>query len=139
MADVRHVYEDGWGEIIDRPTHDLVELRWFDTTQTMSADEFKAWLETFANHLEQLRRSSVLVDATRFGMDPARMDDEWRDANIIPRYNGAGVRRFAFLYPDGVPLIGMEPGPMGPSSFPTGYFGRRQLALDWLSEPARSS
>jgi len=24
--------------------------------------------------------------------------------------------------------------PMGPVSFPTGYFGRRQAALDWLCE-----
>ncbi len=44
------------------------------------------------------------------------------------------MRRFAFLHPDGVPLIGLPPGPMGPASFPTGYFGRRQAALDWLCE-----
>jgi hypothetical protein len=74
----------------------------------------------------------VLVDATRFMMDRANMDDQWRDVHIIPRYNAAGVRRFAFLFPDGVPLIGTPPSPMGPSTFPTGYFGRRQAALDWL-------
>jgi hypothetical protein len=139
MADVRQVHEDRWGEIIDRPAQDLVELRWFDSTDAMSADDFKASLAMFAGHLEQLRRASVLVDATRFAMDPARMDDEWRDANIIPRYNGAGVRRFAFLYPDSVPLIGTQPGPMGPSSFPTGYFGRRREAIDWLSHSASTA
>src|SRR5260370_42012246 len=118
MADVCHVYEDGWGEIIDRPTHDLVELRWFDTTQTMSADEFKAWLETFASHVEQLRRSSVLVDATRFGMDPARMDDEWRGAYNIPRYHRAGGGRVSFPLPPRGPPPRPGPRPPGASPFP---------------------
>jgi len=134
MAEARHVYEDSWGEIVARPELGLVELRWYDTTAAMSADQFQGWLATFAGQLEQLREPRVLVDATRFRMDRANMNDEWRDAHIIPRYNGAGVRRFAFLYPDGVPLIGSPPGPMGPSIFPTGYFGRRQAALEWLAQ-----
>jgi hypothetical protein len=132
MAEVRHTYSDSCGEVIDRPELDLVELRWYDATAGMTAGQFQDWLAVFAGQLEQLGRPRVLVDATRFMMDRANMDDEWRDANIIPRYNAAGVRRFAFLYPDGVPVIGLPPGPMGPSTFPTGYFGRRQAALDWL-------
>ncbi len=132
MAEVRHTYSDSCGEVIDRPELDLVELRWHDATADMTAGQFQDWLAVFAGQLEQLGRPRVLVDATRFMMNRANMDDEWRDANIIPRYNAAGVRRFAFLYPDGVPVIGLPPGPMGPSRFPTGYFGRRQAALDWL-------
>ena len=134
MAEVRHTYEDRCGEVIDRPGLDLVELRWHDATAGMSAGQFQDWLAAFAGQLEQLCRSRVLVDATRFMMNRANMDDEWRDAHIIPRYNAAGVRRFAFLYPAGVPLVGNPPGPMGPSTFPTGYFGSRQAALDWLCE-----
>jgi hypothetical protein len=38
------------------------------------------------------------------------MDGPWRDVNIIPRYNAAGVRKFAFHMPDGMPMIG-EPRP----------------------------
>jgi hypothetical protein len=134
MAEVTHVYEDRWGEIIDRPRLGLVELRWYDTTAAMSPGQFQDWLATFAAYVERLHQPRVLVDATRFMMDRANMNDEWRDAHIIPRYNGAGVRRFAFLYPDEVPLIGSPPGPMGPSTFPTGYFGRRQDALEWLAQ-----
>jgi hypothetical protein len=134
MSDTRHAYEDRWGEIVDRPALGLVELRWYDTTAEMSGDQFEGWLTTFAGHVEQLRRPRVLVDASRFMMDRTQMDDAWRDAHIIPRYNAAGVRRFAFLYPEGVPLIGTPPAPLGPASFPTGAFGRRQDALDWLLE-----
>jgi hypothetical protein len=66
-------------------------------------------------------------------MSPAKMDGPWRDANIIPRYNAAGVAKFAFHMPDGMPMIGEPPTPEAPGRFPTGYFGRRQDALDWLA------
>jgi hypothetical protein len=132
MPDAEHAYEDRWGEIIDRPSADLLELRWFDTTDDLSAEQFQRWLVTFADHVEQRRRSKVLVDGTRFLMNPANMDAGWRDANIIPRYNAAGVARFAFLFLPGMPAIGAPPGPEGPGTFPTGYFGTRQEALDWL-------
>ena len=49
-------------------------------------------------------------------MPMARMDLAWRDANIIPRYNTAGVKRFAFLMPAGMPAIGTPPSPEGPAA-----------------------
>jgi hypothetical protein len=132
MTDVKHVYEDQWGEVIDRPSSDLVELRWFDTTSGMSAEQFRRWLSTFADQVERHRRSKVLVDGTQFLMNPANMDNDWRDANIIPRYNAAGVARFAFHFPAGMPAIGAPPSREGPGEFPTGYFGSRRDALAWL-------
>jgi hypothetical protein len=133
MAETEHLYEDRWGEIIDRPDGELVELRWYDTTAAMSAEQFREWLTTFADYLGRARRPGVLVDGVQFLMDPANLDDEWRDANIVPRYNAAGVRRFAFLFPDGMPSIGATPAAEGPATFPTGYFGRREDALAWLA------
>jgi len=51
------VYEDRWGEVFDRPSADLIELRWFDTTADMSADEFQDWLTTFAGYLSTAQLS----------------------------------------------------------------------------------
>ncbi len=133
MADSQLLYEDKWGEIIDRPSLDVLELRWFDSTAGMSADEFKQWLSTYADHVERARRRGALIDGTSFLMAPAHMDEAWRDANIIPRYNRAGVAKFAFHVPAGMPAIGSEPTPEGPATFPTGYFGSRTDALDWLA------
>jgi hypothetical protein len=127
------VYEDRFGEVVDRPSADLVELRWFDTTEEMSTEMFKDWLATFAGCVERCGRRNVLVDSTTFRMSPAKMDGPWRDANIIPRYNSAGVTRFAFHMPQGMPMIGAPPTVEPPGRFPTGYFGSRQAALDWLS------
>jgi hypothetical protein len=134
MADAQHVYEDGWGEIIDRPGGDLIELRWFDSTATMSKPEFEQWLSTFAEQVGRLRRARVLIDATSFRMNPAFMDADWRDANIIPTYHAAGVERFAFHMPEGMPMIGQPPAPEGPARFPTAYFGTRNDALQWLGD-----
>jgi hypothetical protein len=133
MADSKVLHEDKWGEIIDRPSLDVLELRWFDSTAEMSADAFKQSLSIYADHVERARRRGALVDGTSFLMAPANMDEAWRDANIVPRYNEAGVAKFAFHMPAGMPAIGSEPTPEGPAKFPTGYFGTRQDALDWLA------
>jgi len=55
----------------------------------------------------------------------------WRDDHIIPRYGGAGVRKFAFQIPAGFPKAGTEERE-GSAIFPTRWFVDRQAALDWL-------
>jgi len=133
MSTATHVYEDQWGALIDHGDAGYVEIRWYDSTDAMSRDEFQQWLTAFAKEVQRLRRPGILVDATRFLMDPAKMNSEWRDANIVPHYNAAGVTKFAFLMPEGMPAIGSPPAVEGPAAFPTAYFARRQQALDWLA------
>jgi len=99
----------------------------------MTADEFKTSLSTFADHVDSCKRSGALIDGTSFQMNPANMDEQWRNANIIPRYNAAGITKFAFHMPAGMPAIGSPPAPEPPGQFPTGYFGSRDDALAWLS------
>ena len=126
------VYEDEFGEIIDRADLGLIEIRWYDSTSRLDSDRFNRWLSTFAGEVEKAGRSGVLVDSTVFGMSTDDMDWEFRDSQIIPRYNGAGVEKFAFLMPAGMPLIGAEPYVDGPAEYPTAYFGTRADALAWL-------
>ena len=128
----RIVYGDEWGEIVDRPDLGHIELRWFDTTVAMTKVGFQEWLGIFAAQVEAMRRTRVLIDTTSFALARENMDSEWRDKNIIPRYNDAGVTKFAFHMPAGMPLIGAPPVPEGPARFPTAYFGTRQSALAWL-------
>jgi len=127
------IWEDTWGEVIDRPDADLIEIRWFDTTRDFDGETFNEWLARFAGEVERCGRSSILTDAIVFGMAMEHMDGVWRDENIIPRYDASGVTRFAFLMPEGMPAIGAAPAPEGPASFPTAYFGTRQAALAWLA------
>ena len=127
------VYNDRYGSLIDWPEENLVEIRWYDTTAEMSTEQFNQWLDGFATGVEEATRSGVLVDAVQFRMDPANMDMAYRDANIIPRYNAAGVEKWAFLVPAGMPAVGSQPAPQGPADFPTAYFDSRPEALTWLA------
>ena len=126
------VYEDAYGEVIDRPDVDLLEIRWFDTTHGLDAEGFQGWLAVFADAVDRAGRSRILTDSTAFMMDMAHMSGEWRDANIIPRYNAAGIEKFAFHMPAGAAPIGAPPAHEGPASYLTAYFGSRADALAWL-------
>ena len=130
MSEAKQVYEDEFGAIIVRPGYN--EIRWYDATASMTAQQFKDWLSAFAGAIADAPNRGVLVDATSFLMDPANMDGPWRDANIIPRYNAAGVTKFAFHMPQGMPAIGADPIVDGPANYETAYFGTRADALAWL-------
>jgi hypothetical protein len=135
----RIVWEDRWGEVIDRPDLDLVEIRWYDTTRDLDTETFNAWLARFADTVADTRRPRILIDSTAFHMPVEHLDGEWRDAHIIPRYNDAGVEKFAFLMPEDMPAIGAPPAREGPATFPTAYFGTRDTALAWLAEAEDAS
>ena len=97
MAAPRLVHSDRWADIIDRPEDDCVEIRWFDTTTHMEAEEFNEFLAAYAGHVEACGRSGGLIDGFQFRMDFAKMDAGWRDRHIIPRYNAAGPQKFGLL------------------------------------------
>ncbi len=133
MTAARVLYDDQWGQILSYPAEKTAEIRWYDTTAELGSDQFNAFLATFADLVLSTRPSRILVDATGFKMDPAAMDMAWRNANIIPKYNQAGFRRFAFHVPAGMPGVGTPPAPDGPADFPTGWFASRRDAMAWLS------
>jgi hypothetical protein len=99
----------------------------------MTEPEFQHFLEQFAACIEECGLEGGLIDALQFRMDTSQLSAGWRDQNIIPRYNQAGMKKFAFIMPEGMPAIGTEPTPEGPASFPTGYFDKRTAALAWLN------
>jgi hypothetical protein len=133
MATATILHEDEWGSILDRPDDDYLELRWYDATVDMEAEAFNAFLAGFADVLDVTQRKGALVDAIQFRMPMDRMSTGWRDEHIVPRYNAAGLRKFAFVMPSGMPAIGAEPSREGPADYPTAYFATRAEALVWLA------
>ena len=127
-------YVDQWGECSVRPTDGCSEIRWFDTTSAMEGDDFNKFLAEFATVVEGSGLTGALVDAVQFRMDMSKMSIGWRDANIVPRYNAAGLKKFAFIMPAGMPAIGAPRQKEGPGDFPTAYFATRRDAVAWLAE-----
>ena len=133
MPNLKIVYSDSWGDIIDREADDCVEVRWFDTSSAMGGEDFNAFLVRYAEQVETCGRRYGLIDAVQFKMDMSRVVPAWRDEHITPRYNAAGLKKFAFILPDGMPAIGAPPANEGTADFPTGYFGTRADALAWFN------
>lgn len=87
----------------------------------------------FAGHVEKHKARGILVDVSRFAHKMAPEMQRWRVKNISSRYNGAGVKRFAFLFPKGTDI----PPMMNPSSTGEVFHTRASADLDeavsWLT------
>ena len=132
------VARNPWGLILRYEEWRTLELRWLPTQ--MSDAGFKETLQLLAQMGEQYRPMFMIIDATEFRHDFGEGVMQWRDESIIPRYNGAGVTKFAFITGEGVPFptveSGAQPEPDGPATFPTGWFAGRDRAYQWLAETA---
>ena len=131
-SNIKIIYSDRWGDIIDRQSDDCVEVRWFDTSSAMDGADFNTFLTRYAEQIEACGRSNGLIDAVQFKMDTSKMIADWRDEHITPRYNAAGLKKFAFILPEGMPAIGSAPAKEGVANFPTAYFGARTDAMAWF-------
>ena len=130
------VARNAWGVIVHHPQWTTLELRWLPTTRDMSDDGFKETIQLLASEGERLRPAYMFIDATEFFHQLGTGVLDWRDEHVIPRYNAAGVTRFAFLLPEGTPNT-VESGAAthveGRATFPTGWFTTREKAYAWLT------
>jgi hypothetical protein len=56
-------------------------------------------MQRFAELAGKHATPCLLVDVTKFRHSPGESVAAWREAVIIPAYNAAGVKKFAFLPP----------------------------------------
>jgi hypothetical protein len=135
-----------YGVVLRHEIPDHLELVWLPTTASMSDEDWQTGLMMLATEAESTGTASILIDATEFGhgFDDREGSMAWRDDHVIPRYNRAGVTRFAFVMPAGFPgptaESGSEPRVDGrTATFPTQWFLGRNEALAWLGEPPAGS
>jgi hypothetical protein len=126
------LYQDRFGAIMYDAAKHILELRWFADTEGMTENDFRAWLERYATAAEQHHGSFALIDTQAFKYHPAADFLPWRDERIIPHYNRAGIKKFAFLLAEGS-APNSEPAPEGPALFPTGYFDSRERIERWFT------
>ena len=126
--DISH---DEYGVMSFDPERRVLELEWLEATARMTEDDFKGSLERLATGAEDHRPQGILVDVRHFRFSPGPDFGAWRDEHIIPRYNAAGVERFAFLVPEDAAPSSL-PSHEGPATFPTGYFDSRDAIEAWF-------
>lgn len=116
----------------DEKTH-IIGIDWKETTAAMTDEEFKTELTLFASHVEKQKAPGILVDVSRFHHKMAPEMQQWRVKNISNRYNEAGVKRFAFLFPKGAAIPPMMNQSSAGETFRTLAFTDLDEAVSWLT------
>ena len=125
------LFQDRFGVMLYDDARNILELRWYPETEFMTDDDYMGWLERFAIAAEQHRVQCIVIDTLAFKHHPGAHTGPWRDEHIIPRYNRAGVKKFAFLLSPGT-APKTEPAIEGLAKFPTGYFDSREQIDQWF-------
>ncbi|MGH3037266.1 MAG: hypothetical protein ACRDMU_08805 [Gaiellaceae bacterium] len=128
---------DEYGVIRHDREQGILELEWLESSATMTDDDFKRSMQRYAGLAAEHSTPYLLVDVTKFRHSMGEGVAAWRDAHIIPAYNRAGVKKFAFLLPAGASGTveeGKAPAEEPPGTFPTGYFTERRSVLEWFAE-----
>lgn len=100
----QQLHEDTFIKILWDDLSRVIGIDWKAATSSMTDAEFKKELTLFADHVEAKEAHGILVDVARFRHKPGPDIEEWRVKNISGRYYAAGVRRFAFLFPETAPI-----------------------------------
>jgi hypothetical protein len=128
---------DEYGVIKHHPEDGILELEWLEASAHMTDDDFKRSMRRYAELAAEHATPHLLVDVRKFRHSMGEGVGAWRDEHIIPAYNKAGVKKFAFLFPAGAPGTvedGNARAKEPPGEFPTGYFTERQTILEWFGE-----
>jgi hypothetical protein len=107
-------------------TESIVELTWLPGTQGMTDQDFKEDLNVFAEAALQHRVKRLIIDMRQFMGRPSADVGTWRDDVIVPKYEKAGVKKIAWIWP------GMSADEMGEgAAYQQRYFAARDEAIDW--------
>ena len=126
------LHEDKFFKIFWDESTRIIGIDWKEATSSMTDEEFKGELTLFAGQVEQKKARGILVDVSRFRHKPGPEVQPWRVKNISNRYYAAGVRRFAFLFPEGAPIPPMMNQSSPGENFLTQAFTSREQTLAWL-------
>jgi len=107
-------------------TESIVELTWLPGTQGMTDQDFKEDLCVFAEGALQHRAKCLIIDMRQFMGRPSAEIATWRDDVIVPKYDKAGVKKIAWIWP-GVSADEVGEG----AAYQQRYFATRDEAIDW--------
>jgi hypothetical protein len=94
------VAKDKWDQIIFYDEWNTLELRWLPSTRDTTDDDVRETMKLFTAEAEKRMPSLLIVDTTEFHHRWGEGMMEWRNAEIIPGYNRAGVKKLAFIVGD---------------------------------------
>jgi hypothetical protein len=109
----------------------LLRLTWLEGTAGMNDEDFRDTLEVLADASIRHGAERLIIDVRQFKHRPPPEILAWRDEVTVPKYNRAGLKRLAWVWPGDV-------SSMKPSSavraYEEKYFSSEDQALAWLLE-----
>ena len=126
------LHEDRFLKVFWDEGNRVIGIDWKEATSSMTDEEFKSELTFFAGQVEKKKAPGILVNVSRFRHRPGPDVQPWRVANISNRYSAAGVRRFAFLFPEGAQIPPMMNQSSPGENFLTRAFTDSKEAIAWL-------
>lgn len=129
------IYENDYMRLDHVEEHKVLELIWKPATESMSDSDFKAALYLFACWAIEYKVNYLLVRIHDFQFANAMSEEltEWRDRQIFPRYNKAGVLKFAFLG-NADQLPPSDPPQSPHANFPTRFFSEMETLKEWFMQ-----
>ena len=109
----------------------LLRLTWLEGTAGMTDEDFRETLEVFADGAMHHGATRLVIDVRQFQHRPSKEVLEWRDQVTVQKYNKAGTKRQAWIWPGDV--SSMKPSSVG-RSYEERYFSTEEEALAWLTE-----
>jgi hypothetical protein len=107
----------------------LVQLTWLAGTAGMTDQDFKETLEVFAESSLQHHAERLVIDVREFKHRPSLEILAWRDEVTVGKYNRAGVKRLAWIWP------GTTPSNMPTSAkarYENRYCATEEEAVSWV-------
>ncbi|SRR5713226_3890069 len=127
------LHQDQFLRILWDEKTQIIGIDWKDPTGTMTDEEFKAELMLFAGHVEKRKAQGILVDVNHFHYKMRPDVQQWRIRNISSRYDAAGVKRFAFVFPKDSQMPPMMNQSSAGEYFLTRAFDNYGRAIAWLT------
>ena len=112
----------------DKPRK-VVALTWLAGTADMTDQDFKEALEVFAEGALQHHAERLMIDMTEFRGRPGAAVLTWRDEVIVPKYNRAGVKKIAWVWPGELGDTATGAG----TQYANRYFSSEGEAQAWLA------
>jgi hypothetical protein len=109
----------------------LLRLTWLGGTAGMTDEDFRATLEAFADAAVHHGATRLVIDVRQFKHRPSKEVLAWRDRVTVTKYNKAGAKRQAWIWPGDV--SSMKPSSEG-RNYEERYFSTEDEALAWVTE-----
>jgi hypothetical protein len=112
----------------------ILRFLWTEESAKMSDEDFKRALLLYADYASKHRTAGLLVDLRSFRHNLGPGIGEWRSEVLVPRYEAAGVKKFAYVLGDEAPMAtNSADEEERKEAFTTRYFRTLNEAEQWLS------